>query len=104
LVVDGDAAVELPANTERADLVRRGAGRGERTGDRGPERSLPERGILLCPTRARELRAVGRRGLAADLQLAIGDRDLEALRTDIDADDHRVPQQQPAAFAGCGCP
>ena len=86
--IDGNAAVELAADAERRDLLRRGARLAQRAGDRRPERALPQRRILLRPARPRELRPIGRCRLAANPEFAVGDRDLQALRADIDADDH----------------
>jgi hypothetical protein len=76
LAVDGDAAVELPADTERADLPGRDAGLAERAGDGRPDRPFPESGILLRRARTQELDAIGCCRLAAYRQRAVGDRDL----------------------------
>jgi len=85
--VHGDAAVELAGDPEGPDIGRGAPGGGERLGDRGPERVLPERRRLLGPAGAREIRLVGRGGFAQQAQAVVQDDRLEALRADIDADD-----------------
>ena len=92
LAVDREAAIELAADAERGDLRRAYAGLRQGAGDGRAERMFPQPRILFRPAVTREVRPVGHGRFAADAERVVGDRCLEALCADIDADDHGAPR------------
>jgi hypothetical protein len=89
---DGEAAVELAGDTQRADLVRGDARRGERLTDRWGERGLPQLGRLLGPARLRVVGLVRLGAAAKDTKVVRSDDDgLQTLGADIYTDDRDGP-------------
>ena len=97
-VIDGNTAVELAADADAVHRVRRDRGRRQRLGDRRGQRLLPHARVLLGPARLRKARLIGGARRADGRQPRIGHHDLQALRADVDAEEHRaspdLPQQQ----------
>ena len=92
--IDGDAAVELAAESDRPYGGWFGAPGCQRLGDRGPQGGFPKPGILLDPTRPRMADRIAAHRPAPHAQGRIQHCNLEGLAADIDADDHppRTPQ------------
>ena len=89
--IDGDAAVELPCNRERADVLPAGPGGGQGSRDDRRERLLPAPRVLLGTIRGRVVRGVGHRKLATNREGRITDNRLDTLRTEIETEDeHHV--------------
>lgn len=94
LRIGGNAAIELPTDSEGVDISRLHLGGRERALDRRCKGAIPHFGVLLGGTGMRVTRLVADERLTENLKAVVGDDRFETLGADVETDNQVRP--------GCG--